>query len=80
MKRMTLLVAVMILMTGYIAAGAPLKAMLYCWLPAEDTDNPMPEYNRLASMINAKLKAADINVVVEVCDKNGNGQKLYISS
>ncbi len=55
----------------------PLKAMLYCYLPAVNTANTWPEYSKLASMINRMLRKKGINVEVEVCDQDTTGSKLY---
>ncbi len=32
--------------------GEPLKALLYCYLPAVNTHNTTAEYGKLASMVN----------------------------
>lgn len=81
MNKLIILTVLAVLATSSITANKPLRAMLYCWLPAVDKNtDPMPEYNKLADLINQKLRAANINVVVDVCDPNGNGNNLYNAS
>jgi ABC-type transport system substrate-binding protein len=55
----------------------PLKAMLYCYLPAVNTVNNWPEYSNLALIVNEMLREKGINVEVEVCDQNTTGSDLY---
>jgi hypothetical protein len=84
MRKLNLFATVLALLLALLLCSSiaqqPLRAMLYCYLPAVDKNSPMPEYNRLAELINEKLREADINVVVDVCDPNGNGGDLYNES
>ena len=78
MKTSLILLAILVL-TQAQTAEKPLKAMLYCYLPAVNTTDTTEEYTRLASQINHHLKQKNINVVVEVCNDTTSG-KLYDAS
>lgn len=78
MKASLIFVAI-ILLTQTVISETPLRALLYCYLPAVNTSDTTEEYSRLADKINVHLRQHNINVVVEVCNDT-TAAKLYDAS
>lgn len=55
MKSSLIFLAILIL-TQAQTSEKPLKALLYCYLPAVNTSNTTEEYTRLAGQINHHLR------------------------
>lgn len=73
--KMLLIIAALVTLSA--ASARPLKALLYCYVPVDNSNDPMPELENFRALINSKLRLEGINVEVDFCDVNGNSSKLY---